>query len=100
MALAKRAFKPVPKSTDDRTILFFGGLQWLLDSTVAIQAEEKKSLVKEQSRAMLTEDAVSRHETMENGRSERAEKPDGRVQDRRSSASMTNAWISDQMASD
>ena len=99
-ALAKRALSPNLEARGDKAVLFFGGLQWLLDSTVSIQADEKKNLVKEHERAMLTEDAVHRHQTMEIGRSQRAQKPGGRVEDRRSSASMTNAWVSDQMASD
>jgi hypothetical protein len=56
-ALAMKALSPPEQAPviTDRALLFYGGLQWLLDSTLEVTADKKNN---QSSRPSLTEDAV------------------------------------------
>lgn len=94
-ALAKQALNP---STDfpqgsDRTMLFFGGLQWLLDNTVE-NARTPSFIDERPARKSLTEDAVRQFDRIE-GTKRIIEEEDSRAM-QGSGTQRTNAWIADQ----
>ena len=92
-ALAKKALRGGEEIEStvvtDRTMLFFGGLQWLLDSTIEAQPVRRISNVSK----TLTEDAVRQIGSID----EVADEGKGQ-EELDAEAQRTAAWISDQMA--